>query len=81
MMEEEIRQIVNEVRNLLDAKEVNFICYIWDKENKYGVGFISKGADLGNGLVVIQEIIKQFNIRPDILRRTLEEVKLEMEKN
>lgn len=81
MKKEQLKQIIDETYNFLNNKGVNFICYIWDRDGKYGGGCQSANADIGDAMVTINRIIKRFNIKPDELAIALREAKLEMGRN
>ena len=81
MKKKQLQQIIDETYNFLNSKNVNFICYIWSKDGKYGGGCRSVDADMGDALLVIETLVKKFNIRPDALSMMLEDVRREMEKN
>jgi len=81
MEKEKMEQITNELFNFLNNKEVNFICYVWDNEGKYGGGCQSADADIGDAMVAITRIIEHFNIEPDRLYAALQEAKFEMQKD
>lgn len=81
MEKEQMKQITEELFNFLNNKGVGFICYIWDREGKFGGGCQSAGADIGDAMVAISMTVKHFSIKPEALFAALQEAKLEMEGN
>lgn len=82
MEKEQLKQITEELFNFLNNKGgVGFICYIWDRDGRFGGGCQSADADIGDAMVTISRIVKHFSIRPDALAVALQEAKLEMEKD
>lgn len=81
MEKEQLKQITEELFHFLNNKGVNFICYIWDREGKFGGGCQSADADIGDAMVTISRIVKHFSIKPEALFVALQEAKLKMEGN
>lgn len=81
MTEEQLKQIVDQTFFFLNNKGVSFICSIWDNKGDHGGGCNSADADVADGLVAIEKIVKHFNINPEALYQALMEVKLEQQEN
>ena len=81
MKQEQFKQITEETYHFLNNNGVNFICYIWDKEEKCGGGCQSASADIGDALVVIERLVKRFDIDIDRLVVALADIKAEQGKN
>ena len=81
MNKEQLKQIVGETYRFLNNKGVNFVCYIWERDGDYGGGCNSTDADIGDAMVVIQRLVKHFNINADALNQALAEIKYEQQEN
>lgn len=62
MPQGELSKILWEVRDFISGKKVGFICYIWEKDNKYGAGCASADADSADAMVAIEKILGRFGI-------------------
>lgn len=67
MNKEELEAKGKEITEFLSTKDINFICYIWDKEGKLGSLNLSPNATLGDAASAIRRIIKVFGINREKL--------------
>lgn len=81
MKEKLLKQIADEIFSFLNNKGVSFVCIFWRNDIDITGGSVSADVDIGDACVVIERIVKHFNIDPQALYQAIIQVKTDMDNN